>query len=196
MKVLNLLPTAMAAALLAVSQAALAGPGPDAAKQPGFDGSTVLQSATTLKAASARSIASRATATSSATVYGGFELASSAVVYILVRGNSMGTLGVTQNYLDAPRFRLYGASGQDLVFDVAGRPGFNFCQSSDADDLLVINYYQNVRAAPVHSRDACLAATFTAGVYTFSVTPSTVANAGAASVPGSGEILFEVTLGP
>jgi len=196
MNKLNLLSAAAAVALLASPLAAQAEPAQDAAKQPGFGASTALQGATTVKAASARSIASRATVTGSATVYGGFEIATSAVVYILVRGNSMGTLGVTQNYLDAPRFRLYGQAGQDLVFDNANRPGFNFCQTSNPDDLILINYYQNVRGAPVSSSDACIAASFGAGAYTFSVTPSTVANSGGSSVPGSGEILFEVTLGP
>ena len=116
------------------------------------------------------------------------------MVYVLVRGNSMGSLGVTQNFLDRPRMRLYNQAGQDLVFDNAGRPGFNFCGSAQGDSL-VVNYYQG-RGAPVSSNDACLAATFAAGVYTFSVTPATIANSGITSSPSSGEILFEVLLGP
>ena len=147
------------------------------------------------KAASTRQVASRAVASPSQTVFGGFELAQSAVVYVLVRGNSMGSLGVTQNFLDRPRFRLYNQAGQDLVFDNANRPGFNFCSTSNSDDVFVINYYQ-ARGAPVSTNDACLGATFASGVYTFSVTPATTANSGLTSSPSTGEILFEVILGP
>ncbi len=150
------------------------------------------------KAASASSIASRANATSTNTVYGGFALASSATVYILVRGNSLGTLGVTQAYLDAPRVRLYNVAGTDLIFDQSGRPGFNYCLSSESSQVPVINYYSQVRAQPAHSFDGCFAGVFSAGVYTFTVTPSIpgVTTLSEASTPNFGEILFEVTLGP
>ena len=57
------------------------------------------------KAASTRTLGARATASPSATVFGGFELAQSTVVYVLVRGNSLGSLGVTNNFLDRPRLR-------------------------------------------------------------------------------------------
>ena len=53
-------------------------------------------------------------------ISGGFQLASSTTVYILVRGNSLSTLGVTSNYLDAPRVRLFNQAGQDLIFDNGG----------------------------------------------------------------------------
>jgi hypothetical protein len=151
------------------------------------------------KAASTNSVASRAFVSPTTTVYGGFELATSATVYILVRGNSLGTLGVTNMYLDAPRVRLYNSQGQDLIADGTGRAGFNACVASNTTtDLPVINYYQNVRGQATHARDTCLAMTAPAGVYTFSVTPSLVGltTNGTSSTPSSGEILFEVTLGP
>ena len=149
-----------------------------------------------VKAASARSVASRATATTSITVYGGFELANAATVYILVRGNSLGTLGVTPFYLDAPRVRLYNNLGVDQVSQ-GGLPGFNGCLASASTDLPVVNYYANVRGQPVHSRDSCIAVTASAGAFTFSVTPSTTSTSSShSSSPPSGELLFEVTLGP
>jgi hypothetical protein len=143
------------------------------------------------KAASTRTLGSRATVTPSITMYGGFELAAPATVYILVRGNSLGTLGITQGFLDRPRVRIYNAAGQDLVTDNAGRPGFNFCTAST--DQEVINFYNN-RGQPASANDACIAADFSAGAFTFTVTPSTAG--GITSSPSSGEVLFEVTLGP
>lgn len=151
------------------------------------------------KSASASSIAARATATTSQTIFGGFALTNAATVYILVRGNSLGTLGVTQNYLDLPRVRVYNQAGTDMYVDGTGRVGFNFCISGNSFTGPVVNYYANVRNAPVHTDDACLSDVFPAGVYTFSVTPS-ISNVNAPngndSVPPSGEVLFEVTLGP
>jgi len=182
------------AACLAVSQAN-AGPVEESAKARFTGGISSIEQGLTEKAASTRSLGSRATGSTSLTVYGGFELQTSANVYILVRGNSLGTLGVTQGYLDRPRFRIYNSAGQDLVFDVGGRPGFNGCTTSNSDDLLVINYY-SARGAPVSSLDACLAANFSAGAYTFTVTAATAANSGITSFPSQGEILFEVSLGP
>jgi hypothetical protein len=182
------------AACLAVSQAN-AGAIEESAKASFAGGISAIEQGLTDKAASTRSLGSRATASTSLTVYGGFELQQQANVYILVRGNSLGTLGVTQAYLDRPRFRIFNSAGQDLVFDVAGRPGFNACLSSNSNDLFVINYY-SARGAPVSSNDACLGGNFTAGAYTFTVTAATSANSGISSSPSQGEILFEVTLGP
>jgi hypothetical protein len=144
------------------------------------------------KAATVSTLGARATATSSATVYGGFTLSFATNVYILVRGNSLGTLGITQGYLDLPRLRLYNAAGGDLVFDNAGRPGFNRCTSST--DAAVVNFYA-ARGAPVSSNDACIGANFAAGTYTFTVTPTNIPG-GANSVPLFGDVLFEVILGP
>lgn len=199
MERLNWLSAVCAVGFFAVAQQGLASPSGQATKQ-FVDGSIrMVQTGASLpKAASAQTLGSRARATSIDTVYGGFELANTTTVYILVRGNSLGTLGVTQDYLDAPRVRLYNAQGQDLIND-EGRPGFNFClNSSTTTDLPVINYYQNVRGQPVHPRDACFAAVFTAGAYTFSVTPSIpgVTTDSTSSSPPSGELLFEVTLNP
>jgi len=152
------------------------------------------------KATSTQSLGSRGTVTPSATLFGGFETRSGADVYILVRGNSLGTLGVTQNYLDLPRVRVYNASGQDIFIDVNGVGGFNGCMSGSVYTDPVVNYYANVRHQAAHQYDACVAYHFPAGVYTFSVTPTipgvTTPSGTSPSVPSSGEVLFEVTLAP
>jgi hypothetical protein len=75
------------------------------------------------KAVSTQTLGSRGTVTPSATLFGGFEIKAQADVYILVRGNSLGTLGVTQAFLDAPRVRLFTGAGQDIVIDSFGRAG-------------------------------------------------------------------------
>ena len=141
-----------------------------------------------------RSLGARATVSGSATAFGGFSVATSARVYILVRGNSLGSLGVTQAYMDAPRVRLYNAAGSDLVSQ-AGMAGFNFCVSSNTTtDLPVVQLYQG-RGQPVHPRDSCYTTVLGAGSYTFSVTPSNGAtSASTSSTTFSGEVLFEVTL--
>lgn len=180
------------AACLAASHAVHAEGLADFEKGRFAEGVTPLSADAVDKAASSRSVGARSTVTLTATAYGGFELAAPATVYILVRGNSLGTLGVTQNYLDFPRLRLFNSAGADLVFDVAGRPGFNRCTSST--DQAVINFYA-ARGAPVNINDACIGANFSAGAFTFTVVP-TPASLGSASVPSSGEILFEAVLGP
>ncbi len=109
-------------------------------------------------------------------------------------GNSLGSLGITQAYLDAPRVRLYNAQGTDLVTQ-GGLNGFNSCLTTNTTtDLPIINYYAQTRGAPVSSRDSCYAVTLNAGAYTFTVTPSIsgVTSNNAVSVPTSGEVLFEV----
>ena len=123
------------------------------------------------------------------TLFGGFELASSSVVFILVRGNSLGTLGITQSFLDSPRVRLFNGQGQEVLFT----GGFTGCSSSANSGGPVVTYYTTVRGEPPNARDACTSQALAAGVYTFTVTPSTT---GAISAPNSGEILFEVTLSP
>jgi hypothetical protein len=150
------------------------------------------------KAASTQTLGSRATVTSSATAFGGFAIEQEADVYILVRGNSLGTLGVTQNFLDLPRTRLYTAAGQDIIIDSSGREGFNLCQAGSVFTDPVVNYYTNVRGQPPHARDACVAVHLQAGAYTFTVTPSipgVTTNSGTSN-PASGEMLFEVTFNP
>jgi hypothetical protein len=192
------LSAACAIGLLAIAQNSIASPGPRAGMVVGGGISLLEMGAPFPKAASTRTLGSRATATPSATVYGGFELAAQATVYILVRGNSLGTLGVTQAFLDAPRVRIYNAQGADLIFDQGGRGGFNYCLASQASQLPVRNYYAQVRGQPASEFDGCFAGTFPAGGYSFTVTPSIagVTTGTENSVPSSGEILFEITLGP
>ena len=150
------------------------------------------------KAAGARTLGARATVTPGATAFGGFELKEPAIVYVAVRGNSLGSLGVTPNFLDAPRTRLYDGTGADIAFDLNGNPGFNGCAAGSQFSGAVVDFYQVTRGQPVNARDACVAASLGAGVYTFSVTPSIpgVTTSATTSVPTSGEILFEVTLNP
>lgn len=191
-----------AAALLAISQAATAQTGQlGAAAGAAFAPAAPAGQSTEIpKAASTQTLGSRGTVTPTATLFGGFQLAQRAVVYILVRGNSLGTLGVTNNFLDAPRVRIVDSQG-DVVTDSFGRAGFNECLASNTTfSGPVVTYYQNVRGQPVHPRDACVALDFPAGVYTFTVTPTipgvTAAPQSGASSPSSGEVLFEITLGP
>jgi hypothetical protein len=150
------------------------------------------------KSASTDSLGARATVSPSATVYGGFGLSAQTTVYIMVRGPSLTTLGVTPNSLDAPWVRLYNANGADLV-TTGATPGFMGCAGTSSSDTPVVNFYTTVRREPPNSRDSCLAATLSAGTYTFSVTPSipgSTSPAGISSSRATGEILFEVTLGP
>ena len=150
------------------------------------------------KAATAQSFGSRATVTATATMYGAFEVPQPTIVYILVRGNSLQTLGVTGNYLDAPRLRLY-KDGVDLIIDGTGRVGTNYCLASNTDfNAAVVSYYQNVRGQPVHQRDACIALQINvAGAYTFTVTPSILGSTSSEAVSSrTGEVLFEITLNP
>lgn len=146
--------------------------------------------------ATASSLGSRGTVSSGTPIFGGFALLTQSTVLILVRGNSLGTLGVTQGYLDAPRVRLYNGQGVDLV-NQGGLPGFNSCLASNTvTDYPVVYYYSVIRQQPVEPRDSCYAATLPAGVYTFSVSPSIagVTSNNATSTPSTGEILFEVSL--
>lgn len=146
---------------------------------------------------STKTLGSRATVSPTVTLFGGFELSDNALVYILVRGNSLGTLGVTQGFLDAPRVRIFNSQGQDIVFEPGGRAGLNGCTTGSTAATPVVNYYQNVRGQPAHERDACIAQTLAPGPYTFTVTPSTpgVTTDSTASTPNAGEVLFEVILG-
>lgn len=146
------------------------------------------------KSASAQTVASRGFVSGAQPLYGGFALSSAATVYILVRGNSLGTLNITQNYLDAPRVRLFNQANQDLIFDVSGNAGFNACVSTASFTSPAYNYYL-ARGIAAQTRDACGAVTLAAGVYTFTVNPST-GTSNVFSNPSSGEVLFEVILGP
>lgn len=190
-------PVALAAALTALSLPSSAdvfsGAAATATAASGAFPITVL-SAGVPKALSTTTLGSRGTVTPSATLFGGFQINSPGDIYIAVRGNSLGTLGVTQSFLDAPRTRLFNQAGQDLINDASGNAGFNACVAGSAFGGPVVSYYQNVRGAPVHLRDACVAVNVPAGVYTFTVTPSS--QSGVTSVPSSGQVLFEVTLAP
>jgi hypothetical protein len=192
MKGVNLLGAACAAGLLAMSSQCPASPveaGAEGFSAPGGPVDMLGVGAAGAKSASAQTLGSRSTVTPSVTLFGGFEIRSTADVYILVRGNSLGSLGITQGYLDAPRVRIYDVAGQDLIFDVNGNAGFNNCTTTGTFSAPVRSYYAN-RGTP-SDRDTCTAHSFAAGVYTFTVTPTP-----GASSPSSGEVLFEVTLNP
>ena len=150
------------------------------------------------KAVSTQTLGARTTVTPSVQAFGAFEIRDRADVYILVRGNSLGTLGITQGFLDAPRARLYTSTGADIIQDTTGRAGFNGCVSGSVFTDPVVNYYAGVRGAPADARDSCLAVNLAAGVYTFTVTPSIpgLTTTTGTSAPSSGEILFEVILAP
>ena len=199
MRRVNRFSAVCAACLAAIATQAVAGPdarAPSATDRAGAVRIFDVESAA--KAALAQTLGTRATVTPNATLYGGFQIMNTTDVYILVRGNSLGTLGVTQAFLDAPRVRIYNSAGTDLVFSTSGQPGFNGCDSASTSGGPVVNYYQNVRGQPAHARDACFAASFTAGTFTFTVTPSIpgVTTSGTQSSPSSGEVLFEITLNP
>jgi hypothetical protein len=147
---------------------------------------------------SMHSIGARGYVTSANALYGGFELRAAASVYFLIRGNSLGSLGVTFGYLDAPRVRIYDSAGRDIAFDVSGRAGFNACSLSNNSAQPVRTYYAS-RGVPAHDRDACASrSSLAAGVYTFSVTPSIpgVTTTSSLSSPSFGEVLFEVVFNP
>jgi hypothetical protein len=185
----------LALSLAAMSLPGMADPGASAAAGSAAGAAPVaVLTAGIPKAISSQTLGSRATVTPSATLFGGFEIRAAGDVYIAVRGNSLGTLGVTQSFLDAPRVRLFNASGQDMINDASGNAGFNACVTGSTFGGPVVSFYQNVRNQPVHLRDACVAVNVPAGVYTFTVTPSS--QSGVTSVPSSGEVLFEVTLEP
>ena len=179
------------AGLLAATAATAASPylySPRQALLPGFGN----QDMAIPKAASTVTLGSRAVSNSSETVFGGFELAQQAKVYVLVRGNSLGTLGITQNYLDSPHVRIYNQAGVD-IYSQNGFNGFNGCTAQN--DAEVVNYYA-AKNAPVATEDACLSDIFPAGVYTFTVTPSIAGSNSPINSLRTGEILFEVKLGP
>ena len=159
-------------------------------------GQTVL--VTNAKAISTQTLGSRGTVTPSATLFGGFEIRAQADIYVLVRGNSLGTLNITQGFLDAPRLRLFDSTAHDLVIDGSGRGGTNACVAGSIFTDPVLDFYNNVRHIAVHARDACVAVNLPAGAYTFTVTPSIVGvtTTTGSSSPSSGEVLFEVTMNP
>jgi len=110
-------------------------------------------------------------------------------VYILVRGNSLGTLGVTQSFLDGPRVRLFDAQGADMLTDAGGVAGFRLCPPGGTLSTDVRTYYEVIRGQVADPRDTCAARILPTGAYTFSVTPEP-------GTSSSGEVLFEVILEP
>ena len=144
----------------------------------GYEINAVQLKAAIEKAASTSSVASRGTVLSNITLYGGFEPAVPVAAIIAVRGPSLGTLGVTQSYLDSPQVCVYAGSTQILCG--------NSCAASALQPIR--DYYTNVRGAPLSTRDACGAFLLPAGAYTFTITPSSISSR-------TGEVLFEVTLG-
>jgi hypothetical protein len=129
------------------------------------------------------STGSRGMVTSTAAMFGGFTLQSTATVEIAVRGPSLQTLGVTQDPLDSPRLRIYDASGADVLFNTNGGVGVNACNSTHS---VAVRYAG--RGQPLANRDACAAPRLNAGTYTFNIVPG--------GSDASGEVLFEVTLKP
>ena len=133
--------------------------------------------------------ASRGTVTPTATLYGGFTIVNSSVLYIAVRGPSLKTLGATQNPLDLPNLRVYDASGKDLLSNANGGVAVSGCSSTGSSSgATVSSYYTNVRGQSLDVRDTCASGTLAGGVYTFTITPNTSSS--------SGEVLFEVTVNP
>jgi hypothetical protein len=130
------------------------------------------------------SFATRGTVTPTAPVYGSFALANTSVMYIAVRGQSLKTLGYTNNPLDLPNLRVYDASGNDVLQNASGGVTVIGCPSS----ATVNNYYAIIRGGPLNVNDTCVSATLAAGVNTFTINPNTSSS--------SGELLFEVTVNP
>ena len=126
----------------------------------------------------------RGTVTPTAPMYGSFALANTSVMYIAVLGQTLKTLGFTQNPLDLPNVRVYDASGRDVLLNASGGVTVSGCPSSAA----VANYYATIRGQALDANDTCVSATLAAGVYTFTINPNTSS--------ASGELLFEVTVNP
>lgn len=149
----------------------------------------------------AQTLGARAVASATNSLAGGFQLANTTTVYIMVRGNSLRDLGInTTTYLDYPRVRIFDSGGHDLVTDLNDNVGFNQCTSANSTAAPVVNFYANVRMQPANVRDACAAYVFQPGVYTFGVQPSipgvTVPTGYTASDLPTGDTLFEITLNP
>jgi hypothetical protein len=159
-------------------------------------------------AAPIHTFGARGTVTPEAPMYGGFTLEAPAAVHILVRGPSLATLNIAPNPLDLPLLRVYSHASNHQGTDWVRTPapllpagsywGTTGCDSA-RPGAPVYNYYRDVRQQPADLRDTCVAmGTLPAGVYTFTVETATPAktDAGIASMPASGEVLFEATLEP
>jgi hypothetical protein len=131
--------------------------------------------------AAGKTLGSRATISAGAPLYGGFQVASSGQhqIYLLVRGESLRTLGITSNNMDRARLQFFNGQGQLQV-------SANACSGPAAD------YYRFVRGAPASPNDVCwsIGGFVASGAYTFSVTPDS------SGFRQSGEVLFEVAIDP
>jgi hypothetical protein len=170
--------SASAADMIASGRAQLVGTIPTDASSAGTDTGTCLVNASTVSGAAVSQFASRATLSSSTTVYGAFALVNPTYLYIAVRGPSLA--GISPNPHPHPSLNLYSGSGTLLASS-------SQCTGSDANSAAVLSYYQN-RGAPLSVNDPCLgyvSSSLPAGVYTFQIVPDT-------STPtASGEVLFE-----
>lgn len=133
----------------------------------------------------------RATVTPGAIVYGAFSMHTSRLpvvfaqkVYIVVRGPSLQTLGITQNALDLPGLRLFDSHGADVLKNSNGGSGVSTCPATST----VATYYRTVRGQTLSPNDACVAVDLVNGIYTFTIEPT--------SSDTSGEVLFEVLYNP
>ena len=129
---------------------------------------------------------SRGTVTPTATMYGGFTISQTTNVIIVVRGQSLVTLGATSNGLTNPSLRLYNSIGQDLLTNTTGGNFVNVCPATQTTAI----YYLTRRGQALDATDSCINPRVLApGSYTFSITPSPNGDT-------SGEVLFEATFNP
>ena len=134
-----------------------------------------------------KTIGSRATVAAGKTMYGGFTLQQQGTVFLAVRGPSLATLGVTTDALGRPALRLFDAAGADLLQNASGGVAVGGCSATNQTAI----YYATTRGQALDANDACTTPrTLQAGVYTFTINPSSNASAPG---PKSGEVLFEVT---
>jgi len=133
--------------------------------------------------AALKTIGSRGTVAGNRTMYGGFTLAQQGLVMIAVRGPSLQTLGVSNTPLNRPGLRLFNAAGADLLTNTSGGNTVSACSDPTNSTAL---YYAVTRGQALDPNDSCIRQrTLAAGVYTFTINPSTAGT--------SGEVLFEVT---
>lgn len=133
-------------------------------------------------------IGTRATVGAGSLVFGGFTVSGSPsvkqTVYIVVRGPSLQTLGITQNPLELPGLRVFDSTGADVLTNVNGGHGVTTCPASH----VVATFYRTVRGQELGANDTCVSVSLGGGVYTFTIEPM--------SADTAGEVLFEVLYNP
>jgi len=133
-------------------------------------------------------IGTRATVAAGALVYGGFTVSGLATtkqnVFIVVRGPSLQTLGVTQDPLDLPGLRVFDATGTDVLNNVSGGHGVTTCPAAHP----VATFYRVTRGQALGANDTCVSVSLGGGVYTFTIEPTAADTAG--------QVLFEVLYNP